>query len=491
MRPSLVAEPVEPARPLDRRSDPERLPSRGGGRTRRRTLKGGLDVAALTVAGVAVAASGAPSAWTAIAMLFCLSILAMTGQYRVLAPSFGEDLRTAAATSAISSMAAGALAAIAGGALGGTDLLVLWFAAMSALIAVRALLAGLDAYRWLQGRGTRRTLIVGAGQVSRAAARRFVERPGLGLEPVGFLDLNPMEGDERDPLVLGASWDLDRVVDEHRVDSVLIGFSSAPHHVILRTVHRCWDLGLEVMVVPRLFEVQGLRSRTRHVGALPLVSLERSSHEGPSLSFKGAFDRVTALVILTVLSPLLAVLAILVRATSDGPVFHRGVRIGKDSRPFEMLKFRSMLGEPGVRGEFDAAWAAQSLQGVDGSRENVALLTPAATGDDPYTPIGKLMRRTALDELPQLWNVVKGEMALVGPRPERASFTPLFSTAIYRYEERHRVRPGMTGWAQVQGLRGETSLRDRVEWDNFYIENWSFWFDLKIMALTVVALLRA
>ncbi|MDQ3609594.1 MAG: exopolysaccharide biosynthesis polyprenyl glycosylphosphotransferase [Actinomycetota bacterium] len=440
---------------------------------------------------MAVEASGATAAWTATAMLLCLSILALRGQYRVLAPSLSDDLGSAAAISAISSMAAGGLAVVAGQSPAGTELVILWLATTSALITVRGLFAGLDALRWLQGRGTRRTLIVGAGQVSRAAARRFAERPGLGLEPVGFLDLNPLEGDERDPRVLGASWDLDRVVDEHRVDSVLIGFSSAPHHVILRTVNRCWELGLEVMVVPRLFEVQGLRSRTRHVGALPLVSLERSSHEGPSLSFKGAFDRVVAMLTLTVLSPLLAVLAILVKATSEGPVFHRGVRIGKDGRPFEMLKFRSMLGEPGVRGEFDAAWAAQSLQGADGSRENVSLLAPSPTGEDPYTPIGKLLRRTALDELPQLWNVGRGDMSLVGPRPERASFTPLFSTAIYRYEDRHRVRPGMTGWAQVQGLRGETSLKDRVEWDNFYIENWSFWFDLKIMALTVVALLRA
>jgi lipopolysaccharide/colanic/teichoic acid biosynthesis glycosyltransferase len=114
-----------------------------------------------------------------------------------------------------------------------------------------------------------------------------------------------------------------------------------------------------------------------------------------------------------------------------------------------------------------------------------------ATDEDPHTPVGKLLRGTSLDELPQLWNVVRGDMALVRPRPELAAFTPLFSTAIYRYKARHRVRPGITGWAQVQGLRGKTSLKDRVEWDNFYIENWSFWFDIKILALTVVALLRS
>jgi exopolysaccharide biosynthesis polyprenyl glycosylphosphotransferase len=282
-------------------------------------------------------------------------------------------------------------------------------------------------------------------------------------------------------------------VDEHRIDTVLIGFSSAPYHVVLRTIHRCWELGLEVMIVPRLFEVQGLRSRTRHVGALPLVSLESSAHKGLPLSVKGAFDRVAASLILLVLSPLLALIAIVVRLTSDGPVLHRAVRIGKDGNPFEMLKFRTLVGDPQTRGELNADWATESLRGgvVDGSGENVALLSPAAAVDDPHTLIGRLLRRTAVDELPQLWNVVRGEMALVGPRPELVSFVPLFMTTIYRYKARHRVRPGMTGWAQVQGLRGKTSLKDRVEWDNFYIENWSFWFDIKIMALTVVALLRS
>ncbi len=371
-------------------------------------------------------------------------------------------------------------------------LVVLWLAMLSALTAVRFSLAGLDARSWLRGTSTRRTLIVGAGQVSRAAARRLAERPGLGLEPVGFLDLDPLEGNEQDPRVLGASWDLDRVVDEHRIDSVLVGFSSAPHHVLLRTVHRCWELGLEVMLVPRLFEVQGMRSRTRHLGGLPLVSVERSSYDGPSLSFKAGFDRVSALLALTVLSPLLAVIAILVKMTSDGPILHRAVRIGKDGRSFQMLKFRTMHGDPQDRGETHVDWAAESLRSVGGSDGEIALLSPpAAVGHEPLTPIGRLLRRTALDELPQLWNVLRGDMALVGPRPELASFAPRFSTAIYRYEDRHRVRPGITGWAQVQGLRGKTSLSDRIEWDNFYIENWSFVFDLKIMALTVVAVLRS
>ncbi len=461
-------------------------------RARRRELKVGLDVVALAVAGVAGVASGIGVALVVIAMALCLLGLAMTGRYRILTPSFGDDLRAAAAVGAIASMAAAALAIATGASLAGRDLVVLWLATMLALGVVRALLAGLDARRWVRGTGTRRTLIVGAGQVSRGAARRLTERPGLGLEPVGFLDLNPLEGDERDPRVLGASWDLDRVVDEHRIDSVLVGFSSAPHHVLLRTVNRCWELGLEVMVVPRLFEIQGVCSRTRHVGGLPLVGLARSCHDGPALSLKGAIDRVVALLALTLLSPLLAVIAILVKVTSEGPIFHRAVRIGKDGRSFEMLKFRTMLGDPQDRGETHADWAAESLRSIDGSTGAVALLPPpAAAGPEPHTPIGRFLRRTALDELPQLWNVLRGEMALVGPRPELASFAPLFSTAINRYEERHRIRPGMTGWAQVQGLRGKTSLRDRVEWDNFYIENWSFAFDLKIMALTVVALLRS
>lgn len=177
------------------------------------------------------------------------------------------------------------------------------------------------------------------------------------------------------------------------------------------------------------------------------------------------------------ISPLHLLLALLVRLSSPGPILFRQARMGRDGREFEMLKFRSMrVSAAGV--ENDAAWAAQVL-GAD---------AVTVCSEDRRTRIGTFMRRLSLDELPQLWNVARGDMSLVGPRPERLHYAQMFGERMYRYGDRHRVKSGLTGWAQVSGLRGETS-EDRVEWDNWYVENWSPWLNLKILLLTLMAII--
>jgi lipopolysaccharide/colanic/teichoic acid biosynthesis glycosyltransferase len=180
----------------------------------------------------------------------------------------------------------------------------------------------------------------------------------------------------------------------------------------------------------------------------------------------------------------LAVTALAVRCSLGRPILFRQQRVGLDGHAFDMLKFRTMHGAPGEHGEADAAWAALVLAG-EAAR-------PAAgrrgAGDSRRSRVGNVLRKLSLDELPQFWNVVRGDMSLVGPRPERSHYVEQFEGVVYRYGDRHRVKSGLTGWAQVHGLRGETSLADRIEWDNFYIENWSFWLDLKIMVMTLPAL---
>jgi lipopolysaccharide/colanic/teichoic acid biosynthesis glycosyltransferase len=172
-----------------------------------------------------------------------------------------------------------------------------------------------------------------------------------------------------------------------------------------------------------------------------------------------------------------------VKITSPGPLFFRQRRIGRDGREFDILKFRTMSGSPDEHGEADADWAAGTL--------GAASPPPAqAPAPERRTRFGAVLRRYSLDELPQLFNVLRGEMSLVGPRPERASYAKLFEDRLYRYGDRHRVKSGLTGWAQVHGLRGKTSLSDRVEWDNYYIENWSLWLDLKILLMTLSAVLH-
>ncbi len=321
------------------------------------------------------------------------------------------------------------------------------------------------------------TLIIGAGSVGHLIARRLRERPELGLRPIGFLDKDPLidQEDGADALpVLGASWDLEQVVQRYDVEQVVVTFSTAPHAVLLGMIRRCRELGVEVVVVPRLFEEVSNRVGVEHLGGVPLLRAETVDPRGWQFAIKYGTDRVVAAVALLLLSPVLAALALAVRLSSPGPILFRQRRVGLDGRDFDMLKFRSMRVAPAGSAEF-VPTAGLAPGGVE--------------GDDRRTRVGEIMRRLSLDELPQLVNVLRGDMALVGPRPERTRYVRSFEEHVYRYGDRHRVKSGLTGWAQVQGLRGQTSLEDRVEWDNYYIENWSLWLDLKIILMTIPALL--
>jgi exopolysaccharide biosynthesis polyprenyl glycosylphosphotransferase len=369
-----------------------------------------------------------------------------------------------------------------------------WLLATALLGTGRAALLGSEVRARRRGRTSRPTLIVGAGHVGRLTAKRLHDEPELGLHPIGFLDKEPLEADsDSTPLpVLGASWDLEQVVSEHGVRHVVVTFSTAPHHVLLDLVRRCRALCLDVSVIPRLFEVQGERVSVARLGALPLLTTRFVSPGGWQFKLKYAVERVIAALALAVSLPLIVVAMIAVRLTLGSPVIFRQLRVGSDGREFEMLKLRTMQGDPLEDGEADLEWAAAELA-ANGATSRTAVV-PAVRSkprhDDRRTAFGRVLRRFSLDEMPQLWNVVRGEMSLVGPRPERVDYVRRFEQSVYRYRDRHRIKAGITGWAQVNGLRGRTSLSDRVEWDNYYIENWSPWLDLKIILMTVACVLQ-
>jgi exopolysaccharide biosynthesis polyprenyl glycosylphosphotransferase len=322
------------------------------------------------------------------------------------------------------------------------------------------------------GETAKPTLIIGAGKVGQLVANRLIEHPEFGLRPVGFLDKEPLADPEAPVPILGASWDLEQVIEENGIEHVIVAFSTAPSEVLLREVQRCELAGVGVSLVPRLFEYMTERVTIEHIGGLPLVSAWRTGPNGWQFAVKYAVDRVLAALLLVAFSPLLLLLAVGVRLSAGWPVLFRQTRVGLGGREFDIIKFRTMTHMPADPPELEEVLMVNIAPG-------------GVEGVDRRTCFGGMIRRLSLDELPQLINVVKGEMSLIGPRPERPHFVEIFERTIPRYADRHRVRPGITGWAQIHGLRGKTSLSDRIEWDNYYVENWSLWLDFKIMLTTL------
>ncbi len=347
-----------------------------------------------------------------------------------------------------------------------------------------------SAQRWARARRLvgKPVLIMGAGVVGAQVARRLEAHPEYGLAPIGFLDEDPRSIAEvggRDLPVLGTVEDLDETVTRTGVRNLIVAFSSVTDERVSRLIQRCQELGVEVSVVPRMFDTINNRVGYDTVGGLPLMSFTMVDPRGLQFAIKHGLDRVLALVFLLLLSPVIVLSALAVRLTSAGPVLFRQRRVGRDGKAFDLYKFRSMRIVPGAQNDSgEDIGPLEHLLGGDTAPGGVE-------GEDLRTAVGRFLRRTSFDELPQLMNVLRGEMSLIGPRPERPEFVELFKQDIVRYGDRHRVKSGITGWAQVHGLRGQTSLAERVEWDNYYIANWSLGLDLKILALTVVALLKS
>jgi len=321
--------------------------------------------------------------------------------------------------------------------------------------------------RVMRGRGwfAERTLFVGAGQVSAKLASTLEEHPEYGLQPVGFLDEVDSSG-LRLPLFGGVGM-LRMVLSEERIDRVVVAFGVTREAEMVDVFRACEDASVDIHVLPRFFELAtAVNSRNvDDVWGFPLLRLRRSVLCRHARAAKRMFDASAAAVALLLVSPLYAAIALAVKGTSRGPVHFRQQRVGERGVIVGVLKFRSMRVNP----TSDTEW------------------NPA---NDAVTRIGRVLRVTGLDELPQLWNILRGDMSLVGPRPERPFFVEQFKAEIPRYDDRHRVPVGLTGLAQVHGLRGDTSIDERARLDNQYIENWSLWRDLVILFQTVTAVFR-
>jgi exopolysaccharide biosynthesis polyprenyl glycosylphosphotransferase len=325
------------------------------------------------------------------------------------------------------------------------------------------------------------TLVVGAGVVGAQLVRRLIGDPGYGLRPVGLVDADPLPDPkhfEGPPVpVLGGLESLTEAIRTTGARHVILAFSSEPDHVLAAKVRECQSLGIAVSLVPRLYESINERTTLDHVGGLPLLTLHVVDPRGWQFAVKHAIDRSFALVGLLVTVPAMIAISVAIKRSSPGPILFRQRRVGRDGHEFDLLKFRTML-QP------DADGRPSPFELPDD------LAPGGVEGRDRRTGLGRMLRGLSLDELPQLINVVRGDMSLVGPRPERPEYVARFAREVVGYEDRHRVRSGITGWAQVHGLRGQTSISDRVEWDNYYILNWSLRLDFRILALTLVEILR-
>jgi lipopolysaccharide/colanic/teichoic acid biosynthesis glycosyltransferase len=411
-----------------------------------------LPVADLAALVVAVAVTGTRG-WLALAYISAvLVILAGTGLHRLrISPRVSDQAAHLVAAATMPLLA-----------------LLLWLPAghalrlvvVSAAALVAARLAATSAVRFLRRRGllAERALVVGAGQTGTRIAAVLSEHPELGLSPYGLVDCLPPAHTVPVPL-LGRPADLGGLVREHAIDRVIVAFPDGRDSELVPLLRAVRGVAADVYVVPRLHEV-GMavpRAARDEVWGIPLIPVRRPSRSG--LAAKRIFDVVAAAALLVLLGIPLLVLGVIGRRQLRRPGLFRQVRVTGPGGLAEIVKLRTLGGHT----DPDTCWVVPVQQA---------------------TRLGRFLRASHADELPQLLNVLRGQMSLVGPRPERPYFVRRFSEQIPGYRDRHRMRSGLTGWAQVHGLTGDTSIADRAVFDNAYIENWTFWLDLVILART-------
>lgn len=352
--------------------------------------------------------------------------------------------------------------------------MILWtlisLAVMALMRAIlNLLLANVHERGWTQVQ----VLVVGAGELGRGIARRLTAVNWTGYSVAGFFDDDPaLHGCDIDGIpVCGGYTDVAAYIEERphiQIDEVWLAMPLEASDQIRKVVHSLGHIPVTIRYVPDIFEFRLINQDVSQIGGIPVIDLNVTPIVGFNRVIKAVEDRVLAGLILLLISPVMAALAIGVKFSSPGPVFYRQERVSWAGKPFHMLKFRSMPVD--VEEESGPVWAKEHEQRA--------------------TPFGAFLRRTSLDELPQFINVLKGDMSIVGPRPERPMFVDRFKGEIPDYMQKHLVKGGITGWAQINGWRGDTDLEKRIEYDLFYIENWSVMLDLKIIFLTIFKVFR-
>ena len=320
----------------------------------------------------------------------------------------------------------------------------------------------------LRARYPQRVLIVGAGDMGRMILQSIRQSPRLGYQAVGFVDDTAGRQEIGGLPVLGAIENLSLIIREKGIDQVIVGLPGAHHEQLLEIISQCDSERVTTRVFPDLFQIMASEVSIDDLNGMPLLTVRDIALRGWRLTLKRAMDLVVSAVGLVLISPFMMMISLFIKLDSPGPVFYVQKRMGLDAKPFPMIKFRSMRRDAEER--TGPVWA---------------------TKDDPRrTRLGAFLRRFSIDELPNLINVLFGQMSLVGPRPERPVFVEQFKQVVPRYMERHKEKAGMTSWAVVNGLRGDTSIIERTKYDLWYVENWSLLLDIKILLMTFLNVLR-
>ena len=344
-------------------------------------------------------------------------------------------------------------------------MMIFYFWAVGILLVTlgRALLQ--QARTVLQKRGVirDRVILVGTGEVAELVVQKIQASPYLGYELLGVVNGPGAPAPVAGLPVIGQADDLPRLIDELAADEIIIAAPDASDEEMVELISLCHRERVSIKVFPDLFEIMAAGVTIDDLGGLPLLNIRDVALRGWKLTFKRAMDFVGSALGLILISPFLLFIAIWIKRDSPGPAFFVQERMGLDARPFPIIKFRSMRTDAEANGP---GWTVK---------------------DDPrVTKLGRFMRKYSIDELPQFINVLLGDMSLVGPRPEQPAFVRQFQQQVPHYMERHREKAGMTGWAQVNGLRGDTSITERTKYDLWYTENWSVWLDIKILIRTVL-----
>ena len=330
---------------------------------------------------------------------------------------------------------------------------------------VRMLIFYIQRDMWRRGLNQKQLLLVGYSRAAEEYIDRVIQNPQWGYVIRGILDDNVAAGTVyRGIKVIGRIANLSVILPANRLDEIAITLGLSEYYRLEEIVSMCEKSGVHTKFIPDYNKIIPTRPYTEDILGLPVINIRYVPLNNMFNAFvKRMMDIFGSIAAIIVASPVMLVVSILVKLTSPGPLIYKQERVGLHNKTFWMYKFRSMEVQP--EAEEKKAWTVKN--------------------DPRVTGIGKFMRRTSIDELPQLFNILKGDMSLVGPRPERPFFVEKFREEIPRYMVKHQVRPGLTGWAQVNGYRGDTSIRKRIECDLYYIENWSVGFDVKILFLTI------